>query len=284
MKISEIQNLVRGAIDLLYDPAEADAIAKYYITDKLHPLGIGISGTNDSIEIPDFLHDDLVRLAKGTPLQYVTGIQHFSGHIFKVTSAVLIPRPETEELVAWIVDDLKTLASNLNILDIGTGSGCIPVILKINLPEAMVFATDISPDALKVAAENASLHKVNIAFKEESILNPDTTSPGKYDVIISNPPYIPLSESKSLAMNVVEFEPHTALFSPDSDPILFYKAIGDYATLKLVPGGTLYLEINPDFDKPITGYLNNCGFTDVITRSDMSGKIRFIKATWVTSK
>jgi release factor glutamine methyltransferase len=284
MKLSEIKALIISEIRHLYDPSEAEAIAKGYIADTLRLSFSKISGLESDINPPEFFYEDIRALAKGSPLQYVTGIQHFSGLEFKVTKAVLIPRPETEELVEWILDDLKLHNEAVTVIDIGTGSGCIPVLLKLRHPKALVYATDISPEALKVASENASKHQVEIIFRHESILNPADAISGKYDFIISNPPYIPFSESKSLAANVLDFEPHSALFSPDDDPILFYKAICDYAVQNLKIDGGIYLEINPDFSELVIEYLKKSGFDDVITKKDMSDRLRFLKATRVTAK
>ena len=284
MKLLEIKAFIISEIRHLYEYSEAEAIAKGYITDTLRLSFSKGSDFETNIQLAEFFYEDIGQLSKGSPLQYVTGIQHFSGLEFKVNKAVLIPRPETEELVAWVVEDLKLRNGEFNIIDIGTGSGCIPVSLKLRHPIAKVFATDISPEALKVASENAAKHQVEIFFRHESILNPDITGSEKYDIIISNPPYIPFADSKSLAPNVLDFEPHMALFSPDDDPILFYKAICDYAGNNLKREGVIYLEINPDFSDLIIDYFTKSGFEDVLSQKDMSGRLRFLKATRVTSK
>jgi len=283
MKTPLIKTAIKAKISHLYDVTEAEAIAKGYIEDKLQTY-ISEKELASEADLPEFFKSDMVLLSGGVPLQYVTGIQHFSGRIFKVNKAVLIPRPETEELIEWIQQDLKKYDQELSICDIGTGSGCIAVMLKIKNPAATVYATDISTEALKVATENAEIHHVKINFREESILNPDISNTEKYDIIVSNPPYIPAREAKLLASNVVEFEPHTALFSPDNDPIFFYKAISEYSKLKLNAEGVIYFEINPDFAEQVINYLKKSGFNNVIAHNDMSNRTRFIKATRVAFK
>ncbi len=279
MKIREIRSLIVSRLTTIYDAAEAEAIAKAYVTDKLQPWLDDDKSIQQKQEFPEFFFEDMNRLISGTPLQYVTGIQYFSGHIFKVNKSVLIPRPETEELVAWISDDLNktNVPRDLTIIDIGTGSGCIPVILKINHPSALITATDISPDALKVASENALLNKVEINFQEVSIFDKNA-SPDKYDIIVSNPPYIPLADASGMSVNVVNYEPHSALFVPDDDPLLFYRAIGKFAVQHLKKNGVLYFEINPVSAGQLAAYLKTCGFDEVICRNDLSGHPRFIRA------
>jgi len=223
----------------------------------------------------------LTRLATGEPIQYILGHTEFYGLTFKVNPSVLIPRPETEELVDWILSSLRN--SELAVgkfLDIGTGSGCIPVSLKKNLSDAQVSAIDISTEALQTARENAELNKVDINFVQEDILNPTHYSllTAHYSLIVSNPPYVTLEDKKLMHTNVTDFEPHTALFVPENAPLIFYKAIADFASTHLEKDGLLFFEINESYGKQVVELLNNKQFTNIELRKDMSGRDRMIKA------
>lgn len=214
------------------------------------------------------------RLTEGEPVQYVLGRAEFSGRWFNVRPGVLIPRPETEELCAWITADSKASASP-KVLDIGTGSGCIAITLQIDMPESNVTAWDISADALDVARENAQQLGANVNFVKQDALN--AKPEGEWDVIVSNPPYICEKEKKDMAVNVLEHEPHTALFVPDADPLLFYRAITRLAVQTLNKGGRLYFEINPIYADDTCRMMRAEGMTAVELRSDMYGKQRMAK-------
>mgnify|MGYP000263096516 FL=1 len=214
------------------------------------------------------------RLTEGEPVQYVLGRAEFSGRWFNVRPGVLIPRPETEELCAWITADSKASASP-KVLDIGTGSGCIAITLQLDMPESKVTAWDISADALDVARENAKQLGANVSFVRQDALN--AKPEGKWDVIVSNPPYICEKEKKDMAVNVLEHEPHTALFVPDADPLLFYRAITRLAVQTLNKGGRLYFEINPIYADDTCRMMQAEGMTAVELRSDMYGKQRMAK-------
>lgn len=214
------------------------------------------------------------RLMEGEPVQYVLGRAEFSGRWFNVRPGVLIPRPETEELCAWITADSKASASP-KVLDIGTGSGCIAITLQIDMPESNVTAWDISADALDVARENAQQLGANVNFVKQDALN--AKPEGEWDVIVSNPPYICEKEKKDMAVNVLEHEPHTALFVPDADPLLFYRAITRLAVQTLNKGGRLYFEINPIYADDTCRMMQAEGMTAVELRSDMYGKQRMAK-------
>lgn len=214
------------------------------------------------------------RLTEGEPVQYVLGRAEFSGRRFNVRPGVLIPRPETEELCAWITADSKA-ADCPKVLDIGTGSGCIAITLQLNMPESKVTAWDISADALDVARENAQLLGANVNFVRQDALN--AKPEGEWDVIVSNPPYICEKEKKDMAVNVLEHEPHTALFVPDADPLLFYRAITRLAVQTLSKGGRLYFEINPIYADDTCRMMRDEGMTAVELRSDMYGKQRMAK-------
>lgn len=214
------------------------------------------------------------RLTEGEPVQYVLGRAEFSGRWFNVRPGVLIPRPETEELCAWITADSKASGSP-KVLDIGTGSGCIAITLQLDMPESKVTAWDISADALDVARENAQQLGANVNFVKLDALN--AKPEGEWDVIVSNPPYICEKEKKDMAVNVLEHEPHTALFVPDADPLLFYRAITRLAVQTLNKGGRLYFEINPIYADDTCRMMQAEGMTAVELRSDMYGKQRMAK-------
>lgn len=214
------------------------------------------------------------RLMEGEPVQYVLGRAEFSGRWFNVRPGVLIPRPETEELCAWITADSKASGSQ-KVLDIGTGSGCIAITLQLDMPESKVTAWDISADALDVARENAKQLGANVNFVKQDALN--AKPEGEWDVIVSNPPYICEKEKKDMAVNVLEHEPHTALFVPDADPLLFYRAITRLAVQTLNKGGRLYFEINPIYADDTCRMMQAEGMTAVELRSDMYGKQRMAK-------
>lgn len=214
------------------------------------------------------------RLMEGEPVQYVLGRAEFCGRWFSVRPSVLIPRPETEELCAWITADSKASASP-KVLDIGTGSGCIAITLQLDMPESKVTAWDISADALDVARENAQQLGANVNFVKLDALN--AKPEGEWDVIVSNPPYICEKEKKDMAVNVLEHEPHTALFVPDAAPLLFYRAITRLAVQTLNKGGRLYFEINPIYADDTCRMMRAEGMTAVELRSDMYGKQRMAK-------
>lgn len=214
------------------------------------------------------------RLMEGEPVQYVLGRAEFCGRWFDVRPGVLIPRPETEELCAWITADSKASGSP-KVLDIGTGSGCIAITLQLDMPESNVTAWDISADALDVARENAQRFGANVNFVKQDALN--AKPEGEWDVIVSNPPYICEKEKKDMAVNVLEHEPHTALFVPDADPLLFYRAITRLAVQTLNKGGRLYFEINPIYADDTCRMMQAEGMTAVELRSDMYGKQRMAK-------
>lgn len=214
------------------------------------------------------------RLKKQEPIQYILGYSDFCGLRFKVTPATLIPRPETSELVEWIASET---ASNGSILDIGTGSGCIAVSLAHKMPQSKVTAWDISPDALAVATENSKANGCAVAFEEVDILAYEPTGK-QFDIIVSNPPYIKENEKAEMHSNVLDWEPHTALFVPDNDPLLFYRTIAEKGLALLKPGGKLYFEINRAHGKETIEMLESLGYTDIELRKDFAENDRMIRA------
>ncbi len=224
----------------------------------------------------------LNRLQTGEPLQYILGHTEFYGLLFKVNPSVLIPRPETEELVEWILSEVGGLQLAVgSILDIGTGSGCIAISLKKNLPDVNASAVDVSSPAIETAQQNADLNTVKVNFIEDDILDPSNHSllTTHYSLIVSNPPYVTMHDKTQMHRNVTDFEPHTALFVPEDDPLIFYKAIADFALERLVPGGFLFFEINEGLGNETVEMLQGKGFKDIELRQDMSGRDRMIRGT-----
>ena len=223
------------------------------------------------------LSDALERLKKHEPIQYIQGYCDFCGFRFKVTPATLIPRPETSELVEWIASDNRGTA--VDILDIGSGSGCIAVSLARKLPQSKITAWDISADALAVAAENSKTNGCAVTFEQVDILTYRPTNK-QYDVIVSNPPYIKENEKVDMEANVLDWEPRTALFVPDCDPLLFYRTIATDGKTMLKHGGTLFFEINRAHGKETMELLASLGYAGIELRKDFAGNDRMIKATW----
>ena len=220
------------------------------------------------------------RLKKNEPVQYVLGEAWFAGMKFKVNKNVLIPRPETEELVDWIVKESQKLkVKSQNIIDIGTGSGCIPITLKKNLPQANVSAIDVCSEALFTAVENAIELNSDVDFILLDFLDEEKWKElGQYDIIVSNPPYIKQSEINTMHERVKEFEPHLALFVPENDALLFYKKISDFSLKHLKPGGSLFVEINETLGEQVVNMFQSAGFVNVELRKDMQGKDRMVSA------
>lgn len=213
------------------------------------------------------------------PIQQILGKADFYGLKFYVNEHVLIPRPETEELVDLIIKENKDF--NPAILDIGTGSGCIPISLRKNIPNAMVSSIDVSEKALEVAKKNAEWNQVEINFILDDILNPSKEiAPNSFDIIVSNPPYIRISEKEEMSNNVLKYEPHLALFVYNDDPLLFYKKIADVALKGLKPQGKIYFEINENFGAECKQMLENKGFKNVVLVKDLSNKNRILRGSF----
>ena len=221
------------------------------------------------------LDNAIERLKKQEPIQYILGYSDFCGLRFKVKPATLIPRPETSELVEWIAADYDKKV--VNILDIGTGSGCIAISLAHKIPQSCVTAWDISPDALAVATENSKANGQTVTFAQVDILAYQPTG-GQFDIIVSNPPYIKENEKSAMHSNVLDWEPHTALFVPDNDPLLFYRTIAQKGLALLKPGGVLYFEINRAHGKETVEMLSALGYTGIELRKDFADNDRMIRA------
>lgn len=221
-----------------------------------------------------------LELKTGKPIQYIIGTAPFYGKNFEVNSAVLIPRPETEELVELVLKENKT--NSLRVIDIGTGSGCIPVVLKIHRNDWELMATDISEEALIVAKKNAELNNVKISFYKDDIFNSIAfKEKEKFNIIVSNPPYIPSDEKIKMHKNVIDFEPGLALFVPDDDVLKYYRAISSFANQYLKKEGKIYVEIHENFGKEVKRIFENAGLQNVEILYDINNKPRMVKAILV---
>lgn len=287
MRRKELLNKIRSQVGEKYSSQEAGSIA-YAVVERF----FGFNRTQVVVEpqtivegYDEAVFDDVCRqLAAGRPLQYVTGVAEFYGHTFSVAEGVLIPRPETEELVGWIVDDMK-MCANPSMLDIGTGSGAIAVSLAYCFPHGNVDAVDVSCDALDIARRNALSIGVNVCFVECDVLQPAEIFAAslpcqKYDAVVSNPPYIPESEYEIMDDNVRKYEPSLALFVKDADPLLFYREIGIRASVLLKPAGKLWFEIHENYAAQVCELLSSQGYKDVVCRDDINGRPRMVRASF----
>lgn len=278
MELKDFLHKVRSELSPVYGESETNWMIRTIFEHLKGWSHVDLVLHND-YEVSDFLIGKVEmivkRLLKKEPIQYIFGDTYWYGMTLKVTPAVLIPRPETEELVDMIVKENNV--SDLNVLDICTGSGCIAIALAKNLPFSNVDAIDISDEALSVARENAKDNKAKVNFYKKDALDliPDGE---RYNIIVSNPPYIMNKERENMDANVLDYEPHIALFVPDNNPLEFYKSISEYAIKTLVPGGKLYLEINPLSAEALCDMLKGHGWTDVELIRDMYKNNRFVKA------
>ncbi len=237
-----------------------------------------LKGNCPQIEAPecDILIQVLVKLKSGMPYQYAIGHADFFGLRLSVNPSVLIPRPETEELVAWVLSDSTNEPSD--VIDLCTGSGCIALALKNQRPFWKVSACDLSRDALNVAVENSKIHGSDVDFFECDVLDFPADRKKLVDILVSNPPYVRRSESSSMATHVTDYEPHIALFVADEDPLIFYRAIVDLAKEMLRPNGSCYFEINEALAAGVSQILSDRGFEKIESRKDMNGRDRMVKA------
>lgn len=274
---------LRTRLAAVYPDGEAQAIV-FLVLEKLFGLSrtdVLMGGLERlTAEQTAELEQVMLRLERGEPVQYVLGVADFDGMTLGVAPGVLIPRPETEELVEWIAEDFK-FAKRLRILDIGTGSGCIALSLARRFTDASVTAWDISDDALRIASANAERLGLDVEFKKRDALCTEVAEAdvANYDIIVSNPPYICEKERVDMDNNVLQHEPETALFVPDNDPLLFYRAISDLAQKMLRSGGGLYFEINREYGKETAGMMSAMGFDSVELRKDFMENDRMVKGT-----
>ncbi|WP_343534501.1 peptide chain release factor N(5)-glutamine methyltransferase [Pedobacter sp.] len=281
MNLAELSGTFQKELKNLYDKEEIHSLFLLVVNHLLgYSKGRYITEKQTPLEEDVYLkfEEILLLLNDGKPVQYVIGKTAFYGLPFKVNPAVLIPRPETEELVDWILNDDEIDKKPVKVIDIGTGSGCIAISLKKNLLHADVYAIDISREALATAKGNALLNEVEVGFIHDDILGPLQEDYLKYDVIVSNPPYITENEKREMHQNVLAHEPHTALFVSNERPLVFYEAIADFAKRHLNEHGILFFEINEYLGKQTVEMLMAKGFMDIVLRKDMQGKDRMIKA------
>ena len=280
LTLGSLKSSLTALLAAKYGSREATAMVRMIIEEVMGWSAVDIAIRSDYVlneATADRLQAIAGRVYDGEPIQYVLGVASFHGLRFKVTPATLIPRPETSELVDIIADEAAG-RKDLRILDCGTGSGCIAIALARALPFSRVTGIEISDDALAVARDNASALKVDVSFKHADILalnNADTTL---YDIIVSNPPYIAEHEREGMEANVLDHEPHSALFVPDDDPLRFYTAIGSYGLSALAPDGRLYFEINPLYADRLRRDIGGMGYRDVEIMRDMYGRKRFLTA------
>lgn len=292
MKLKDIQKTFHDELDTTYGQEEVDSFF-FILIDFYYQVSRIELATTPSLEIKnqDEIFKALEALKQEQPIQYIIGETEFYGLNFKVNKNVLIPRPETEELVEWVIKVYKNKNTEIKILDIGTGSGCIAIALAKNLPNAKIYALDISENALKVAKQNAVLNNVEVNFFKGDILKMeqegfDEETFGdlgieafKFDVIVSNPPYIRVQEKIQMKNNVLNNEPHLALFVKDEDPLLFYNVISDFARLKLKDEGLLFFEINEYLGNDMIRLLKDKQFKNIELKQDIFKKDRMIKGT-----
>jgi release factor glutamine methyltransferase len=297
MTLKNFRTYFTDTLQEIYLKTEIDTFFFLLIEEKLNLQRV------DTVMQPDFLIADanlselkiiLKRLQKEEPIQYILGNTEFYGLPFKVNKNTLIPRPETEELVEWIIREVTELQSNkvaklgmdatstmneeksISIIDIGTGTGCIPISLAKNLNNVKISAIDVSSEALIVAQQNATLNNVDISFLEMDILETKEL-PQKYNLIVSNPPYVRKLEKVEISNNVLENEPHLALFVEDDNPLIFYSKIADLAKIHLKKEGLLFFEINQYLGKETVAMLKHKGFNSIKLKKDLFGNDRMVK-------
>lgn len=296
MTIQEATLKLRGDLETIYESREASNIASM-VLEHITSLSRGQRLTQKDMSLTgaqlEKLNGYSIDLLSNMPVQYVLGEAWFYGYRFSVNDSVLIPRPETEELVEWVLDD-QAGDANVSILDIGTGSGCIAIALQLKLKNSQVSACDISLPALELAAKNAKELAADVDFFHTDVLVTISAVAADFDrisntarqaldlpmqnIIVSNPPYIPAGEEKNMSPNVVLFEPSNALFVPNQDPLVFYRAIAKLAVSKLYPGGSVYVEIHEGLGEEVLNCFREHGLGDLVLRKDMQGKDRMVRA------
>tara|TARA_R110002050_G_scaffold9611_9_gene34050 strand:- start:6717 stop:7565 length:849 start_codon:yes stop_codon:yes gene_type:complete len=276
--LREIKNIFHSELDVLYGKDEVSSffymLIEHYFNLERFVLAIQPELVIDK-EQETVIFNALAELKLEHPIQHIIGSSHFMDMDFKVNPHVLIPRPETEELVRWVIEDNEKAELPLAILDMGTGSGCIPISLTKYLPNANIFGLDISLDALEVAQENNKIHGTKVEFFQADILN--LNHKNNYDIIVSNPPYVRELEKAEMQKNVIDHEPSIALFVPDEDPLKFYRAIVNFASRHLNDKGSLYLEINQYLGNEMIEFLQKYEFHTIKLKQDIYGNDRMLK-------
>ena len=276
--MQDVKNFLKNELKAYFSPEEISSLTRL-ILEKEFSIPLADVLTCKFNHLSDAavkkLGEIIGKLKNAEPIQYILGETVFFGLSFYLDSSVLIPRPETEELVQWVIT--STNNAPVKILDIGTGSGCIAVTLAKKLPHAEVHAWDISPDALEVARKNAERNGVHLFFLEKDILQ-ESVSDRMFDIIVSNPPYVTESQKSDMEDNVLRFEPHLALFVTDENALVFYEKIADFARIYLNKGGVLFFEINREKGRQVEALLQQRGFKNIERVKDISGNERMIKA------
>ncbi|ULC60628.1 peptide chain release factor N(5)-glutamine methyltransferase [Flaviramulus sp. BrNp1-15] len=278
MILKDIKNIFHQELDSLYIKEEVDSFF-YMLIDSYYNISRIQLAIHSDLKIGDSekILKALKLLNQQKPIQYILGETEFFGLPFKVNEHVLIPRPETEELVEWILNDQAVKPKDkLSVLDIGTGSGCIAISLAKNLPNTKVYALDVSAEALHIAKQNAKLNEVDIEFIEASILEQPIIDE-EFDIIVSNPPYVRKQEKQEMKANVIDNEPHSALFVENENPLKFYKAITEFALNNLTTEGALYFEINEYLGNKMIELLADNDFKNIKLKQDIFKKDRMIK-------
>ncbi len=280
MKIKEYKIQFIQELSPIYDMGEAESFFYLILEEKQQLKRIDLALHPDlTLSNAEMLvwHSIVEQLQQEIPIQYILGKTSFYGLDFEVNSTVLIPRPETEELVEWIIQSRNRGVEKVKIIDIGTGSGCIAIALKKNISNAEVFAIDVSENALDTAQKNAEINEANVAFIQKNILETEDLEQ-KFDIIVSNPPYVRELEKQEIKKNVLDNEPHLALFVEDNDALIFYKKIAELAQKNLLPEGQLFFEINQYLGKETVDLLEKRGFKNIELHKDIYGNDRMIKA------
>lgn len=277
MLIRDFRNYFISQLESVYDQMEVEQFFNLALSHHKNLSRIDLA-LNPSLEFSQdeqaLFNDIITKLKAHIPIQYILGRTSFYGAEFLVTNAVLIPRPETEELVQWVIESSSDRQSR--ILDIGTGSGCIAITLARNIRDSVVEAWDVSATALSIATKNAEINKVSVEFTLVDVLAVESPE-RKYTVIVSNPPYVRNLEKQEIANNVLDYEPHLALFVEDDDPLIFYRKIATLATRMLKPNGLLFFEINQYLGAETVALLERLGFKDIELRKDIYNNDRMIK-------
>jgi release factor glutamine methyltransferase len=277
MTAQELYNQVVSRLKTEHEPQEAQSMSmlllEHFFNLKRSDLVMGTEVKMENSRQKE-LEKALNKLQEHEPLQYILGKTEFYGREFRVTPDVLIPRPETEELVHLIIKENKK--PGLKVMDIGTGTGCIPITLDKEMPSPEVYSIDISEDALKIARENAAANESKVKFFQSDVFANDLPV-SDLDIVVSNPPYVRETEKTQMQKMVLEFEPRIAIFVPDNDPLIFYRRITQLAAKQLKKSGKLYFEINEAFGKETADLLKSEGFQQVVIFQDMQGKDRIVK-------
>jgi release factor glutamine methyltransferase len=295
MKMADAERYISGRLQEVYEESEAKNIADLLI-EHITSLSKNERLSRNEYEItPEqelAFKDDLQRLLKHEPIQYLMNKSWFYGLELFVDPSVLIPRPETEELVEWVINDIKASGLDvftrdmagadktnlLKILDVGTGSGCIALALKKAMPKAEIWGCDMSEEALNVARRNGSALDIRVDFQGLNFLDPEQQRQlPTVNILVSNPPYIPIKDKQLMDRNVVEHEPHLALFVPNDDPLVFYRALAKFGMHRLYENGSIYMEIHEDLGNQVTDLFKEQGYFSVVVKKDMQGKNRMVK-------